>query len=47
MILLQEDISRKPLALRWLLFLGAFAAVVILGVYGPGYDAGAFIYRGF
>ncbi|HIU26309.1 MAG TPA: MBOAT family protein [Candidatus Copromorpha excrementigallinarum] len=46
-IKIREDISRKPLALRWLLFLGAFAAVVILGVYGPGYDAGAFIYRGF
>lgn len=44
---IRDDISRKPTAVRWLLFLGAVTAVAVLGVYGPGYDASAFIYRGF
>ena len=44
---IRDAIAERPLALRWLLFLAAFAAVLILGVYGPGYDASAFIYRGF
>ena len=32
---------------RWTILLGGFAAVLVMGVYGPGYDAAAFIYRGF
>ncbi len=44
---IRDAIAERPLALRWILFLLAFAAVLILGVYGPGYDASAFIYRGF
>ena len=40
-------LDEKPLALRCALFLLLFAAVLALGVYGPGYDASAFIYRGF
>ena len=44
---IRDAIAERPLALRWLLFLAAFAAVLILGVYGPGYDASGFIYRGF
>ncbi len=44
---IRDAIAERPLALRWLLFLATFAAVLILGVYGPGYDASAFIYRGF
>lgn len=44
---IRDTVADKPLAVRWLLFLGAFAAVLIFGVYGPGYDASAFIYRGF
>ena len=40
-------IKEKPLPVRWGLFLLLFAAVLVLGVYGPGYDASAFIYRGF
>ncbi|MCF0230571.1 MAG: hypothetical protein HUJ76_12880 [Parasporobacterium sp.] len=37
----------KPVILRWLVLLAGFAAVLSLGVYGPGYDVAAFIYRGF
>ncbi len=44
---IRDSVAGKPLAVRWALFLGGFAAVLIFGVYGPGYDASAFIYRGF
>ena len=44
---LRDVLDTKPLALRWAILLLCFAAVVALGIYGPGYDASAFIYRGF
>lgn len=40
-------LDEKPLVLRWALFLLLLAAVLSLGIYGPGYDMNAFIYRGF
>ena len=46
-IKIRDALSEKPLPLRWLILLAGVAAVMALGVYGPGYDAGAFIYRGF
>jgi len=44
---LRAILDEKPLAVRWGLFLLLLAAVLALGIYGPGYDASAFIYRGF
>jgi len=44
---LRALLDEKPLAVRWGLLLLLLAAVLSLGVYGPGYDASAFIYRGF
>lgn len=44
---LRNLIDRWPLPARWALYLAGFAAVLLLGVYGPGYDASTFIYRGF
>ena len=44
---LRAILNEKPLIMRWALFLLLIAAVLVLGIYGPGYDAGAFIYRGF
>lgn len=29
------------------ILIAGVTAVLILGIYGPGYDAAAFIYRGF
>lgn len=46
-IKIRESLSRYPLPARWAVLLAAFTAVLVLGVYGPGYDASAFIYRGF
>lgn len=43
----RDLLDEKPLILRWTLLLVLLAAILSLGIYGPGYDAGAFIYRGF
>ena len=40
-------LETKPTAIRWIVLLAGFAFVLAMGVYGPGYDASAFIYRGF
>ncbi len=37
-------LERQPLPLRWSAYLLLLFAVVIFGVYGPAYDAAAFIY---
>ena len=44
---MREYIDGKPMLVRWGLYLTLFLAVLILGVYGPGYDASVFIYREF
>lgn len=44
---LRDIMDEKPLIFRWALILTMFVMVLVLGIYGPGYDAGAFIYRGF
>ena len=44
---MRAALDEKPLFVRWGLFLLLLAAVLALGIYGPGYDASAFIYRGF
>lgn len=46
-IKIRETLDQKPLIVRWIVYLLGFAAVLIVGIYGPGYDASAFIYRGF
>ena len=46
-IKIRESLGSKCLPYRWATLLLGFAAVLVLGVYGPGYDASAFIYRGF
>ncbi|MCQ2546172.1 MAG: MBOAT family protein [Clostridia bacterium] len=43
----RQMLDEKPLPLRWAILLAAFALILSLGIYGPGYDAAAFIYRGF
>lgn len=46
-IKIRESMAEMAVPLRWLILLAGFAAVLVMGVYGPGYDAAAFIYRGF
>ncbi len=40
-------LAGRPLPVRWIILIIGFAMVLSLGIYGPGYDAAAFIYRGF
>lgn len=44
---LRELLERQHIIVRWGIYLGAIALVVILGVYGPGYDATQFLYGQF
>ena len=44
---LRELISRQRLPLRWALYLLCLFAVLIFGIYGPGYDSAQFIYMNF
>ena len=44
---IRKKMAEMALPLRWIILLAGFACVLVLGVYGPGYDAAAFIYRGF
>lgn len=43
----REFISKQNIAVRWGIWIAAIALIMIFGVYGPGYDASTFIYRGF
>lgn len=44
---IRDSIDEMSMPVRWVIYLAGFAAVLVLGIYGPGYDASAFIYRGF
>ena len=44
---MRQLIAGFPLPLRWALWLGGVMAVLIFGIYGPGYSSAAFIYMGF
>ena len=43
----RNALDKKPLPVRWAVYIVAVMAVIIFGVYGVGYDASTFIYRGF
>ena len=42
--LVLEKIASKPLLVSWAVFMLLFIAVLVFGMYGLGYDSGAFIY---
>jgi hypothetical protein len=43
----QQKTAALPLPLRWLMILGLFWSVIMLGIYGIGYDTSGFIYARF
>ena len=43
----QKQADALPLPVRWLLILGLFWSVILLGIYGIGYDTSTFIYAHF
>ena len=44
---LRESLSRQHVMFRWLVYTAAILSILIFGIYGPGYDATAFIYEQF
>ena len=41
---LRDTLLRWPLPVRWCVVYGAMFAILLFGIYGPAYDASAFIY---
>ena len=39
--------GKQILAFRWMVWIVLFVIVLVLGSYGPGYNASEFIYQGF
>lgn len=44
---IRKTIAQQGFIFRWFIFISLIAAILIFGVYGPGYDASAFIYGGY
>lgn len=44
---LRLRISEYNIVFRWMIYYIAIVAIVVLGIYGPGYDASSFVYIGF
>lgn len=44
---IRESLGKQMLPIRWSIYIIGIMAVIIFGVYGRGYDASNFIYRGF
>ncbi len=41
---MRQILYKQNLGFRWFILLILFMSIIILGMYGPGYDAGSFIY---
>ncbi len=44
---LRETLSKQNIIFRWIIIFACLLAVVIFGIYGPGYDSSTFIYEQF
>lgn len=43
----RESIMQQNLVFRWILYYSIIFIILIFGIYGPGYDAGSFVYMQF
>ncbi len=43
----RKSIAAQPIVIRYIIWLALLFYVILMGQYGPGYDAAAFIYQGF
>ena len=41
---IRQWIAKRPIAIRWVIYLAVIFTVIIFGAYGPGYDASSFVY---
>lgn len=46
-VVIREKMRSQNMAAQWLFMLAALFTIIILGIYGPGYDAADFIYQNF
>ena len=46
-VAVRERIGRQKLFVRWVFYYGALVSLLILGIYGPGFDAASFVYGAF
>lgn len=46
-ISIRESFGKQPLVFRWIVLFAGIFAILIAGIYGPGYDSAQFIYGGF
>lgn len=44
---IRDSIGRQNIVFRWAVYLLAIFAVIIYGIYGPGYDAASFVYMAY
>ena len=44
---IRETLAKQNLLFRWGIILGLMLIILVFGIYGPGYDAKAFIYGGY
>ena len=44
---IREAIARQGLVFRWILYLAGVLAVLVFGIYGPGYNASSFVYMAY
>lgn len=44
---LRETLAKQNIVFRWMIIFAGLFAVILFGIYGPGYDASSFIYEQF
>lgn len=44
---LRASLAKQQLVFRWMIIYGSLFAIIIFGIYGPGYEVGSFIYNQF
>lgn len=46
-MVIRDEIAKQNIVFRWMMYLALIAAILIFGIYGPGYDAASFVYGQF
>jgi hypothetical protein len=44
---IRDVVCEQNLIFRWILYFGLIFGIIIFGIYGAGYNAGAFVYGQF